>query len=139
MKKLITLTITILIITSCNISFTGKKETKTKNKMIDGVDYMFSNYAEYKNVGVSFAKGFQLKNKISFYGMEKAIVKVIYKSDFEKKIDLKLIESFHIDSVSFTVNENRDRIDLLYHLNLGDKFKTVTMSLEKDNDIWSLD
>lgn len=138
MKRLISLTLTITILASCNFSYSGKKEMRTKNKTIDGTDYMFANYAEYKNTQVSFAKGFQLTNKISFYGMEKAIEKVIYKSDFEKKIDFNKIEAFHIDSVSFSVNDNKDKVDLIYYLDLGNKHKTVTIGMEKDNDNWSL-
>ena len=107
---------------------------RTKNKSIDGVDYMFANYAEYKNTQALFTKGFQLKNKISFYGMEKAI----NKSDFEKKIDFDKIEGFHIDSLSFSVNDNKDKIDLIYYLDLGNKSKIVTIGLEKDNETWSL-
>ncbi|WP_303924701.1 hypothetical protein [Draconibacterium sediminis] len=137
-KKLIWLTLTIIIFTSCNFSYSGKKEMRTKNKSIDGVDYMFANYAEYKNTQVLFAKGFQFKSKISFYGMEKAIEKEINKSDFEKKIDFDKIEAFHIDSVSFSVNENKDKVDLIYYLDLGNKRKMVTIGLEKDNEIWSL-
>lgn len=109
-----------------------------KNKSIDGIDYMFANYAEYKNVKVLFVKEFRLKNKISFYGMDKAIKKTIYKSDFRKEVNFNRIKAFQIGSVSFTVNEEKDKVDLIYYLNLGNELKTVSMKLEKDNEDWNL-
>ncbi len=137
-KELIWLALTIIIFTSCKFSYSWKNELRTKNKSIDGVDYTFSNYTEYKNTQLLFIKGFQFKSIISFCGMEKDIGKVINKSDFEKKIDFDKIEAFHIDSVSFSVNENKDKVDLIYYLDLGNQRKMVTIGLEKDNETWSL-
>lgn len=70
--------------------------------------------------------------------MDKEIEREINKSDFEKKVDLQKIEKLIIDSVSFSVSENKDKIDLIYYLNLGNKFQKVTIGLEKDNEIWNL-
>jgi hypothetical protein len=139
MKIIISLALIITIFTSCNFSYSKTTEIRTKIKLIDGVNYMFLNNAEYINTQVSIAKGFQIKNMISFYGMGEAIEKVIDKSYFEKMIDLNEIEAFHIDSISFTINENKDKVDLIYYLDLGNKSKIVTIDLKKNNENWSLD
>lgn len=137
-KNLILISLAIFTFTSCNFSFSENKKMQTKRKTIEGVDYMFSNYTEYKNIKVSFVEVLQLKNKISFSGMEESIEKLIYKSDFEKKIDFKNIEFIHIDSISFLVNDQKDKIDLIYYLNLGNQTKSVMFALQKDNETWNL-
>ena len=138
MKNLFLFILSILIFTSCNLSYSKKTEVKTVNKTIDGVDYSLENIAEYKNSEVLFAKKFELNNIIIFHGMEKAIGRIIYKSDFEDKIDFNKIKKFHIDSVSFSVNSNKDKVDLVYYLDLGNNHETVTMELGKDNGTWNL-
>ncbi len=136
--KISSIAFTILIFTSCNFSFSLEKNMTTKSKTINGVDYVFSNDYKCKNAEMFFAKEFQLENKISFFGMGKVIKKVISKSDFEKKVDFSNIEAFDIDSVSFSVNDKKDKIELIYYLNLGNKLKSVAMRLEKDNEMWNL-
>ncbi|KJF43243.1 hypothetical protein LH29_13385 [Draconibacterium sediminis] len=108
-------------------------------KKINGVEYLFKNHVKCDTT-ITFQrnKNFHLKNKVVFWGMDKDIEIEINKSDFEKKIDFDKIEAFRIDSVSFSVNENKDKIDLIYYLDLGNKRKTVTIGLEKDNETWNL-
>ncbi|MCK3682852.1 hypothetical protein [Maribellus sp. YY47] len=138
MKKVITLSILTFILSACSFSFSKKNEIRTKNQSIDGVEYWFNNYAEYRNTQVLFVKNFQLKNRVSFYGMGQAIEKTIYKSDFEKQIDFNAVDDFQIDSVSFLINERKDKIDLIYYVNLGNQHKSVSMILQKDKDDWTL-
>ncbi len=111
---------------------------QTEKQSINGVEYFLSSYIDYKNVETPYSKDFQLENKISFHGMDRVIEKVIYKSDFEKKVDFKNVEKFNIESVTFTVNSNKDKIDLRYLINLGDYNKTVILTLQKDGEMWNL-
>lgn len=137
-KNLILISLAIFTFISCSLSFSQKMEMQTKQQTIEGVDYIFSNIAEYQNAKVFFAENRQFKNKISFYGMGKSIDKEINLSDFEKKFDFKNFESIHIDSISFLVNEKKDKIDLIYYLNLDNENKKVIFALQKDNETWNL-
>ncbi len=105
---------------------------------INGVEYSLSSYIEYKNVEMPNSNNFQLENKISFHGMDRVIEKVISKSDFEKKVDFKNIEKFDIESIMFSVNRNKDKIDLRYNLNLGEQKQIVTLTLQKEGEMWNL-
>ncbi|WP_215225283.1 hypothetical protein [Echinicola shivajiensis] len=137
-SKLIFFSLITLIFTSCGVSYSEKKSIKIKEKTIDGSKYRLFNRLKFKSVKFHFAKGFMLENKISFIGLENDIHKIIDRSEFEKKVDLNSTESFQIDSVSFVVNESKDKVELLYYLNIDDQPELVTMSLEKDKDQWTL-
>ncbi|WP_186755828.1 hypothetical protein [Echinicola salinicaeni] len=137
-RTLLFISFTTLVFTACGVSYSEKNSVKIKEKNIDGVEYRFANQSKYKSVKFSFARGFMLENKISFIGLEDDIHKVIGKSDFERKINLKNTESLHIDSISFDVNKSKNKIDLLYYLNLDNQAEMVTMSLEKNKDQWTL-
>lgn len=136
--KLLFISLTMLFFTSCGVSYSEKKSIKIKEQTIKGVEYRLLNRLKFKSVKFHFAKGFMLENKISFIGLENDIHKTIDRSEFEKKVDLNSTESFQIDSVSFAVNESKDKVELLYYLNIDDQPELVTMSLEKDKDQWTL-
>ena len=147
-KNFFLISLISLIVASCNFSPTQTKAKETEEKYIaflvdrksiNGVEYLLKNYVKY-NPAITFErnKNFHLKNKVVFWGMDKEIEIEINKSDFEKKIDFDKIEAFRIDSVSFSVNENRDKVDLIYYLDLGNKRKMATIGLEKNNETWSL-
>ncbi|UCS94816.1 hypothetical protein KZP23_07350 [Echinicola marina] len=127
-----------LVFTSCGLSYSEKNFIKIKEKTVDGVEYRFINRLTSKSFKSPFSKGFKLENKISFNGLEHDIHKIIGKSDFESKIDLKNPESFQIDSVSFAVNESKDKVDLFYYLSIDHQTQLVSMYLVKDQDQWIL-
>lgn len=134
--KLIALVSLLGVLSSC-ISFTSKTEVKLSRQSINGIEYTFANHATFRKVSIFFTKGFQLKNKIRFFGMGRVIEKEITQSDFERKIKFKR-RAFHIDNVSFSVNDQRDRIDLIYYLTQEDMRDTVTFVLVKEKDDWVL-
>ncbi|MBD8489606.1 hypothetical protein IFO69_12695 [Echinicola sp. CAU 1574] len=127
-----------LVFTSCGVSYSEKKSIKTKEKTIDGTKYRLFNRLKFKRVQFPFTKGLMLENKISFFGLEDDIHKVIDRSEFENKIDLNRTASFRIDCISFAVNESKSKIDLLYYLTLNNQLELVTLSLEKDKGRWTL-
>jgi len=137
-KKLILIVLTAILLNSCNFSFSKTTDLKGKEKTINGVDYFFMNDVECLNFNVLFLKQSFLKTKFTFSGMGEPIQKVITKIDFEKYTDLSNIDFFVVDSVSFTVSENLEEVDLIYFLNLGNEKKTVTMKLEKEDEEWKL-
>jgi len=137
-KKLVLIALTAILLNSCNFSFSKKTDLSVKAKTINGVRYFFSNNTECLDYKVLFLKQSSVKNKVFFTGMRPPIDKVITKKDFEKKTDLTNMDFFVVDSVSFTVSENLEEVDLIYFLNLGNEKKTVTMRLEKEGQDWKL-
>ncbi|ETN96645.1 hypothetical protein [Zhouia amylolytica] len=111
---------------------------KTKIKTIDGIQYYFKNHAVYENTEAPFSENFKFKNTVFFNGLEEDICKVFSKSDFKKKINFENIDKFHIDSVSFSINKFKNKIDLIYFLDLGSQLKSITMVLEKEENTWML-
>lgn len=137
-KNLLLLAFAAIMLESCAFSYSMNRDVKVETKSIDGVDYQFLADTEYKNVEIISAKNCRFTSKIYFNGMEKPINKTLSESDFGKKIDFNDIEKLAIDSVSFAINETKDKIDLLYYLDLGNKHKTVKFGLEKVGDDWNL-
>jgi len=144
-KNLFLISLISLIVASC--SFLKPKIVKTEksgtlplvaDQSINGVDYHLVNMIKYHNTVTPNNKDFQLENKIRLYGMNQIIEAVIYQSDFENKIDFKNIEKLAFDSVSFSINKNKDKIDLKYFLNLGNQRKTVIFELLNDGETWNV-
>jgi hypothetical protein len=125
-------------LTSCNFFISGKKEIKIKRKTIDGIEYMFENNATYNKSKFGFACNNWFKNEITFFGMDKPINKVIHLSDFEKNMKIKNKSSFHVDSVSFNVDSQKDEIDLIYYLTADYKQESLTITLSNKNENWIL-
>jgi uncharacterized protein YhbP (UPF0306 family) len=137
-KYLVLNLLAIFVLSSCNYSFSKGNDVKFKKKSINGVDYMFFNNIEYKKIHLNFLRQVQFKNKISFYGSGETIEMEISKSDFEKKMNSSKIYSLHIDSVSFTINDKGNKIDLIYYLNLNNENKLLKFNLNKDTNSWKL-
>lgn len=137
-KNLLPLAFAIFMLASCVFSYSTNRNVKVETKSIDGVDYQFLADNEFRNVEIISAKNCRFTSKIYFNGMEKPINKTLSESDFVKKIDFNDIEKLAIDSVSFAINETKDKIDLLYYLDLGNKHKTVKFGLAKVGDDWNL-
>lgn len=138
MKKLLALLITTLLFTSCHISFNRSNDSKITDKTIAGAKYLFINSVDIRKTKVLFFSRFHIENTILFSSPEFEFETTIYKTDFEKKIGFSINRVFIIDSISFIVNENKDKVDLNYYLNLGDKTQKMTLELEKDMDRWHL-
>lgn len=145
-KRLFLISLMSLILVSCDFSTKVVKRQNQKQGIllraathsINDVDYLLKNYIDYKNTTTTSSKGFQLENKFVLYGFDQVNEKIIYQSEFENKIDLKNIEKLVVDSISFSINENIDKIDLKYFLNLGDKTKTVMFELLNDGETWNI-
>ena len=118
--------------------FSTKKEMRTKVKTVNGINYSFTNIADYEKFKFFIIQGEQFKNQIDFSGLEKYLHKEINKSDFEKKIDLANISSIQVDSVSFEVHLEKNKVDLIYYLNLDNHTKSVVFTLLNINDKWIL-
>ena len=129
----------LLIFTSCNLNYSVHNDIKLKAKKIDGVEYRFTNMLVHKKIGFSFFKNKSFYNEISFYGMGRMISKKTDVSDFEKRLNTKKINLLRVDSVNFSVNKNKDKIDLIYYLNLFDNKETVTFIMSKNENKWELE
>lgn len=138
MKKLLLISLVSLLLTSFNYSYTSTNEKKTIKRLIGGVEYTLISYINSKNDDKPNSDDFKLENKITFHGMDKVIKKVISESDFKKKIDFEKIKQFKIERVMFSVNPAKDKIDLNYRINLGDKTETVIFILQRDGGKWNL-
>lgn len=108
---------------------------KMKKKTIEGTEYTFTNFSKYKKIGFFFLKSNKFQNNVSFFGTGKTI----HKRDFDQKLKGKKSDLILIDSVSFSINEKRDKIDLIYSLNLIDSKETVVFEMSKENDSWEIE
>jgi len=123
---------------SCNINYSCHNVLDYKRKTINGNDYLFSAGIKYKNINLFGFKQRQFQVSIDFYGLGNPIHKELNIIGFEKKMDIKEINSLQLDSVTFSLNEERDNVDLSYFLNLNNTNQTVSNSLIRINDDWEL-
>lgn len=123
------------ILTSCNFNYSVGTDMKMKKKTIEGTEYTFTNFSKYKKIGFFFLKSNKFQNNVSFFGTGKTI----HKRDFDQKLKGKKSDLILIDSVSFSINEKRDKIDLIYSLNLIDSKETVVFEMSKENDSWEIE
>lgn len=137
-KNIILIALSLFVFTSCFFSFERGTDMKFKKRTIDGIEYSFYNQIKSEKKGIGLFRDSKLEIIIDYNGMDIPIHKTISKSDFEKKVDLKNIEAFYIDSVSFNVGENRDKIDLYYYFNPGTGKKQAVFTLEKVKNKWAL-
>lgn len=137
-KNIILIILCAIVLTSCFFSYESGTNIKMKKKTIDGVEYSFYNQIKTEKKGIGLFRDSKLDNIIDFNGLDVPIHKTISKSDFEKKVDMKNMQVFYIDSVSFNVSESRDKIDLYYYFNPGTGKKQTVFTLEKDKNKWVL-
>lgn len=144
-KTLFQVLLTCLLFISCDYSKSRikikTKQTKTllaATYSINDVEYLLKNYIDYKNTATTNGKGFQLENEFVLWEIDRVSGELIHESKFENKIDLKNIEELVIDSISFTINENKDKINLKYFLNLGDHKKMEMFELLNDGETWNI-
>jgi len=128
----------LILFTFASCSFSVGTDVKAKVRTIDGVNYGFSNITKHKKFNIFLIQGDKFDNQIDFSGLDKYINREINKADFEKKVNLDDVESIQIDSVSFDVNSDRNKVDLIYYLNLDNSNKTAVFTLLKNDDEWSL-
>lgn len=137
-RNIILLIITVLTFTSCMFSYKKGTDVKMKKKTIDGVEYTFINRTQSVTKRVGLLGGSKLDNIIDFTGLDKPVHKTISKSEFSKKVEIGNAEIFIVDSLSFVVNNSRDRVDLCYYIDLGFEKKQAMFTLEKNNGNWKL-
>lgn len=127
----------LILFTFASCSFSVGTDVKVKVRTIDGINYSFSNIVRYKRLNFFLIQGDKFDNQMDFGGLDKYIKREMHKADFEKKINLDDVKSIQIDSVSFDVNSDRNKVDLIYYLNLDNSSKTAVFNLLKNNDEWS--
>ena len=137
-KNILLLVFTVATLSSCYFSYSKGTDVKMKKKTIEGVEYIFTNQSKMVKKRMGLIGNSQLENIIDFSGMDKPIHKTISSADFNKKVNTGNTEFFVVDSISFTVSNNRDRIDLCYYLNLDNKKKRAVFTLENHNGKWNL-
>lgn len=138
MKKLLLISLVHLVLTSCNFSYTTTNGIQTITQLIGGVEYTLTSSIDIKNNDKPYSDDFKIEIKITFFGMDKVIEKVISESDFKEKIDFDNVKEFKIERIMFSVNPAKDKIDLNYRINLGDKTETVIFILQRDGGKWNL-
>ena len=143
--KLILFSLLSLILVSCNFSTTKTEWAQMSGTLplvakrsIDGVDYLLTDMLKYKNIATPDRKGFHIENEIVLYRIDQETDNMVCQLKFENEMDLKDIGKLSVDSVSFSINENKDKLDLKYFLNLGDQTKTVNLVLLKDGETWNI-
>lgn len=127
------------ILTSCSFNYSVGTDMKMKKKTIEGTEYIFTNFSKHKKIGFFFLKSNKFQNNVSFFGTGKTIHKTILKRDFDQKLKGKKSDLILIDSVSFSINEKKDNIDLIYYLNLINSRETVVFEMSKENDSWEIE
>ncbi|MBN2650299.1 MAG: hypothetical protein JXR50_11225 [Prolixibacteraceae bacterium] len=138
MKKLLLISLVHLVLTSCNFWYTSTNGIQIITQLIGGVEYTLTSSIDIKNDDKPYSDDFKFEIMITFHGMDKVIEKVISESDFKKKIDFEKIKQFKIERIMFSVNPTKDKIDLNYRINFGDKTETVTFILQRDGGKWNL-
>lgn len=128
----------VVILSSCQYNYNVNYDGKTVIKDIDGVTYSFSSTIKTKNVKLPTYNELKIENKIKFVGLGATIEKDLNETDFERKIDLSKSKNFQIDSVSFGVNDAKDKVELRYYLTVDRSKEMVTFTLEKENETWEI-
>lgn len=136
LKQSISIWIILLLFTACTFSYSGKYDIQSKMKTIQGVDYTLVNYMKLKNTTVLFDKDVQLNNRIVLTGLDETLEKTINKSAFEEQLGQQL-KTLAIDSVSFNINDEKNKIDLLYYIKTEGRSSVVTVTLNKGMDGWN--
>ncbi|MCU4165116.1 hypothetical protein [Carboxylicivirga caseinilyticus] len=138
MKKLFFISLCIINITSCSFSYEGTSNFLTDVQTIDGIEYYFSAMTRLKNMEIIGAKSIRIESKIMFQGLNKTIDMMISDSDFSKKIKRKKLIDMKFEKVSFLMNEEKNKIDLYYVIDIEDNKDTISFTLFKVDDNWSI-
>nr|WP_321412712.1 hypothetical protein [uncultured Carboxylicivirga sp.] len=138
MKKLFFISLCIINITSCSFSYEGTGNFLTDVQTIDGIDYCFSAMTRLKNIEIIGAKSIRIESKIMFQGLNKTIDMMISDSDFSKKINRKKLIDMKVEKVSFLMNEEKNKIDLYYLIDIEEHKDTIAFTLLHVDDNWSI-
>ncbi len=130
----------LITITSCTISFTQGIDVKEKRKTIDNKTYLFLSEIKNSNKNILGFKSWDFNAKIMFSGISEHTFKEnLSLKDFEKKSGFEIPKSVVVDSISFTVNDSRDRIKLIYYLNNMALSTKVSFNLNFDGKTWRIE
>lgn len=129
----------VFVITSCVISISKGTDTKIKQKKIDGKNYSFIAEMIRKRYNILVYKKNEYKGLISFVGLDdKPIREKITFNDFERKAEIKLPENIRVDSISFTMNDRKDEVKLLFYMSENIIPIKVSFDLVYDDGEWVL-
>lgn len=136
--KIVYIVFLISILLSCNFHYREASVLKSKTKNINGVIYTFSSFFTQKSTEITYNRIIGINSSVELHGFKRLITMDIVSDEFEKKLDLSKIDSIKIDSVSFTIDQEKLNIDLFYYLTVNDKNKTLVFSLFRNNESWEL-
>ncbi len=126
---------------SCKLNFTVEKDSKMKQKTVDGVDYTFLSNSSKRELKLLFFEARQFDFQINFTGLNQPIHQSLNWGDFEEKLEEPDYDFVLVDSLSFFVSEDKDQVDLIYHLKFMGEHQTaanVTFQMNKGNDSWTI-
>ena len=126
------------VLTACGFSYSRGSDVKMKSKTINGHDYLFMSRTQSTKKGIGLFRSSETKKIIDFTGLDKPIHKTIPGARFSEKTGFNSNEFIFIDSISFMVYDNRNRVDLCYYLDYGNQKKLAVFTLEKENGDWKL-
>lgn len=123
---------------SCNLNYSSYSFSHDVTKVIAGKNYNLLTIGKTKSINIFGAKDNDIECFVNFSGFASPIYKEINEDDFNKKLGDAKFSSFKVDSVSFTMNDSKSKIELDYYLSLHDDKRQITFTLTNNDQEWEL-